>query len=82
MCYTRIHFFNINRKYTNSQHKLKGTGGTTIHTLEALNNSFSTYTYTDISASFFEPAKNKFYETRKMTFLQLDIEKDPIEQGV
>ncbi|KAL8725437.1 MAG: hypothetical protein Q9181_006419 [Wetmoreana brouardii] len=43
---------------------------------------FSEYTFTDISASFFERAKEDFRDCAdRMTFLPLNIEKDPLQQG-
>ncbi|KAI0107024.1 hypothetical protein GGR51DRAFT_559712 [Nemania sp. FL0031] len=42
----------------------------------------NTYTFTDISPSFFEKARNKFSSyTNQMNFLTLDIERDPVLQG-
>eukprot|EP01103_Thecamoeba_quadrilineata_P016450 TRINITY_DN5503_c0_g1_i1.p1 TRINITY_DN5503_c0_g1~~TRINITY_DN5503_c0_g1_i1.p1 ORF type:complete len:1988 (-),score=362.33 TRINITY_DN5503_c0_g1_i1:138-5957(-) len=59
-----------------------GTGGTTSHVLPHLAHRFGSYTYTDISPSFFEAAKTKFQTwVHKMKFSVLNIEKDPIEQG-
>lgn len=59
-----------------------GTGGASWKVLEALGSSFSSYTYTDISAGFFEKAKDLFSEfSSRMVFSTLDIEKDPIGQG-
>ncbi|KAL9086280.1 MAG: hypothetical protein Q9165_007195 [Trypethelium subeluteriae] len=59
-----------------------GTGGTTKMVLSALGDHFTSYTYTDISAGFFEPAKTKFSEhAGKLPFKMLDIEKDPLDQG-
>lgn len=59
-----------------------GTGGASWKVLEALGASFSSYTYTDISAGFFEKARDLFSEfSSRMIFKTLDIEKDPVEQG-
>ena len=67
-----------------------GTGGATQSILEALASQaerngfprFSTYTFTDISPSFFEKAKERFSEySDRMRFSALDIEQDPREQG-
>lgn len=59
-----------------------GTGSSTAATLECLNDGFATYTYTDISAAFFEEAKEMFKSTAdKMIFKTLDAEKDIKEQG-
>lgn len=45
--------------------------------LKNLKNVFSSYTYTDISAAFFEQAKVKFAEfANRMTFKAFDVEKD------
>lgn len=68
-----------------------GTGGATeliLHTLMQQSPDyggsprFAEYVYTDISASFFDKAKNKYRSTStRMTFATLNIEKDPVEQG-
>ncbi|CAG8953568.1 hypothetical protein HYFRA_00010026 [Hymenoscyphus fraxineus] len=59
-----------------------GVGGTTGSVLRAMRDSFSHYTFTDISSGFFEMAAEKFAEYRhKMTFRVCDIEKDPINEG-
>lgn len=59
-----------------------GTGGTTKAVLSALGDQYTSYTYTDISAGFFEEAKAKFSQhASRMTFKTLNIEKDPAEQG-
>ena len=70
-----------------------GTGGMTNYVLDALTQSasraagagtprFTHYTYTDISAGFFEAARTMFAAfPEKVTFKVLDIEKDPILQG-
>ncbi|KHN96044.1 Beta-ketoacyl synthase [Metarhizium album ARSEF 1941] len=59
-----------------------GTGGATGSVLPQLGTSFCSYTYTDISASFFERARAKFgrYSSR-MIYKTLDMEKCPAEQG-
>lgn len=58
-----------------------GTGATT-HEILARETPFTTYTYTDISASFFEKANAKFRRySDKMIFKTLDIEKRPGDQG-
>ena len=57
-----------------------GTGGATKSFLKHLGESFSTYTFTDISSGFFGKASEVFASySSKMTFKVLDIEKD-IEQ--
>ena len=59
-----------------------GTGGTTKKILDTIGNACSTYTYTDISAGFFEKASQKFAEhKRRMIFKTLDVEKDTVDQG-
>lgn len=59
-----------------------GTGGTTRAVLSALGDHYTSYTYTDISAGFFEPAKAKFSQhAGKLKFKMLNIEKDPMDQG-
>jgi acyl transferase domain-containing protein/NADPH:quinone reductase-like Zn-dependent oxidoreductase/surfactin synthase thioesterase subunit/NAD(P)-dependent dehydrogenase (short-subunit alcohol dehydrogenase family)/ubiquinone/menaquinone biosynthesis C-methylase UbiE len=59
-----------------------GTGGTTTHILPILGKHFESYTYTDISPSFFENAKTKFEPwVEKMKFSVLNIERDPTAQN-
>ncbi|KAJ5464099.1 hybrid PKS-NRPS biosynthetic cluster [Penicillium sp. IBT 31633x] len=59
-----------------------GTGGTTRSILDTIKESYSSYTYTDISTGFFEAAAEKFDDHRhKMAFKVLDIEKDIVPQG-
>ncbi|KAJ5100206.1 Male sterility NAD-binding [Penicillium angulare] len=60
-----------------------GTGGTTRAVLSALGDRYASYMYTDISAGFFEPAMAKFSQhAAKMSFKMLNIEKDPVDQGL
>ncbi|CAK3779972.1 probable polyketide synthase [Lecanosticta acicola] len=59
-----------------------GTGGTTKAVFSGLGDQYTSYTYTDISAGFFEQAKAKFSQhANRMVFKTLNIEKDPEEQG-
>ncbi|KAI1407896.1 putative polyketide synthase [Hypoxylon sp. FL1857] len=59
-----------------------GTGGATKAILNEIGDSFSSYTYTDISAGFFENASSVFSQYgEKMVFKTLDVEKDPVQQG-
>ncbi|KAK1986916.1 lovastatin nonaketide synthase, partial [Colletotrichum cereale] len=63
-----------------------GTGGTTKHVLEALGGRFKSYTFTDISAGFFERSEEKLsrYDdgnSGKIKYRVLDIERDPTSQG-
>ena len=66
-----------------------GTGGLTMPVIQALsgttgiNPRFSHYDYTDISAGFFENAREKFAEwSDLMTFKKLDVENDATTQGL
>lgn len=70
-----------------------GTGGATSPILDILSNlaegcgrkstpRYRHYTYTDISPGFFEAAQDRFREHgERMSFRQLDISKDPLQQG-
>lgn len=65
-----------------------GTGSATLPVFEELSRGGErlpdnfTYTYTDISAGFFEKAREKLAKwTRNITFKRLDISQDPIAQG-
>ncbi|KAH6658993.1 putative polyketide synthase [Truncatella angustata] len=59
-----------------------GTGGATKAVMREIGKSFRSYTYTDISAAFFENASNIFSQQRdRMIFKTLDAEKDPLDQG-
>ncbi|ATY66088.1 polyketide synthase, putative [Cordyceps militaris] len=59
-----------------------GTGATTSAVLNALDDAFDTYTYTDLSVGFFETAMERFSSFRhKMIFKALDVEKDVATQG-
>ena len=69
-----------------------GTGGATSPILEILSNyakggnqstfRYQHYTYTDISPSFFETAKERFGQhNERMSFKPLDISKSPLQQG-
>ena len=69
-----------------------GTGGATLPMLNILSNSakggkqstfrYQHYTYTDISTSFFEGAKERFRQHHeRMSFKPLDISKSPLQQG-
>ncbi|KAK3987151.1 Fusarin C synthetase [Cladorrhinum sp. PSN332] len=58
-----------------------GTGGSTSVALKHLGTNLRSYTFTDLSPSFFPAARTRFtqYE-RTMNFQVLDIERSPIEQ--
>lgn len=65
-----------------------GTGGTTLPILETLGGQdgkkprFLRYDYTDISAGFFEAAKERFKPWSSfLRYRLLDIEKEPADQG-
>lgn len=59
-----------------------GTGGSTRSILPELGTAFSSYTYTDISAGFFERARERFSEYGdRMVFKIFDMEKPPADQG-
>ncbi|KAF6832756.1 hybrid PKS-NRPS protein [Colletotrichum plurivorum] len=59
-----------------------GTGGATRAMFDGLDGAYSSYTFTDISSSFFEKAKERLKdEAGHMTFKTLDVEKDVAEQG-
>lgn len=59
-----------------------GTGGTSQVVLEALQNQYASYTYTDISADILERARVLHSHHSKVTFKAVDVEKDPAEQGL
>ncbi|RFU25040.1 hypothetical protein B7463_g11292, partial [Scytalidium lignicola] len=62
-----------------------GTGGATRPVMETLTQHgqrYQHYTFTDISPSFFEQARDIFTdELGNMSFQVLNVEKDPLEQG-
>ncbi|KAI1354752.1 putative polyketide synthase [Xylaria sp. FL0043] len=59
-----------------------GTGGATKAMFREIDSHFSSYTYTDISAAFFENASMTFSRYKdRMVFKTLNVENDPIEQG-
>lgn len=60
-----------------------GTGGTTRRVFDEIGNAYSSYTYTDISAGFFEKASEKFSDhASTMDFRIFNVEKSPAEQGL
>ncbi|KAF2490207.1 hypothetical protein BU16DRAFT_470125 [Lophium mytilinum] len=91
----RAYLSTLSHKYVNLKviEIGSGTGGTTLPVIEALspvgkdgnmtkNSRLSQFTYTDISAGFFDKAKTKFKAWKNiMEFRRLDIEKDPVGQG-
>ncbi|PGH18166.1 hypothetical protein AJ80_04553 [Polytolypa hystricis UAMH7299] len=59
-----------------------GTGSATREVLARINRSYYSYTFTDISAGFFENAQVDFEEhADQFIYKVLDIERDPAEQG-
>ncbi|KAI6351195.1 hypothetical protein MCOR25_010071 [Pyricularia grisea] len=59
-----------------------GTGSATASILAIPELGYNSYTFTDISAAFFEKAKEKFAPfVDRMEFRKLDITKPPAEQG-
>ncbi|KAM0343817.1 hypothetical protein ACHAPU_008247 [Fusarium lateritium] len=63
-----------------------GTGGATTELLRGFAkaggpNAYQSFTFTDISAGFFDKAKKKFAAWDRIEFKTLDIEKDISEQG-
>ncbi|KAI1445302.1 polyketide synthase [Annulohypoxylon stygium] len=59
-----------------------GTGGATKSILKCIGQSFDSYTFTDISSSFFENAADLFSPWRdRMVFKVYDAERDPTDQG-
>lgn len=63
-----------------------GTGGTTEMIMRTLvsgdrERRYDTYDFTDISASFFEKAREKFERCTNMNFKTFNIEVDPESQG-
>ncbi|KAF5603867.1 polyketide synthase [Fusarium pseudocircinatum] len=60
-----------------------GTGGTTNSVLNAIGDTYGRYTYTDISAGYFEAAKTRFHaHSKRLDYKVLDIENDPTGQGI
>lgn len=59
-----------------------GTGGTTTIALDSLASNFRSYTFTDISAGFFENATSIFAQYGdRMVYKTLNIEHHPLDQG-
>ncbi|KAM7200662.1 acyl transferase/acyl hydrolase/lysophospholipase [Naviculisporaceae sp. PSN 640] len=60
-----------------------GSGATTAAVLPALDGSFASYTFSDISSGYFAHAQDRFLDSvsSKMLFRVLDIEKDIVGQG-
>ncbi|KAH9810134.1 Hybrid NRPS-PK synthetase [Teratosphaeria destructans] len=63
-----------------------GSAGTTIGVLEQLGDALSQYSFTDVSAGFFEKARERLAHTQaaandRVAYKILDLERDPLEQG-
>lgn len=59
-----------------------GTGGTSWSILNAIDDAYDSYTYTDISSGFFPNAAEKFSAfAHKMIFKVLNVEDEPSDQG-
>lgn len=59
-----------------------GTGGATSQILPAVEDAFATYTYTDVSAGFFNRVQERFRKyVHRMKFATYDMDKSPTEQG-
>ena len=65
-----------------------GTASATLPVLQTLSRgknqvpAFSSYTFTDISAGFFENARSKLAKwASRLTYKKLDISQDPVQQG-
>ncbi|KAJ5019762.1 Lovastatin nonaketide synthase [Colletotrichum sp. SAR 10_99] len=59
-----------------------GTGSATRYVLNIPQLGLNSYTFTDISATFFDKAREVFSQHKdRMDFRKLDITRDPVEQG-
>ncbi|GIZ42216.1 hypothetical protein CKM354_000549200 [Cercospora kikuchii] len=63
-----------------------GSAGTTVGILDQLGGALGQYTFTDISAGFFEKARERLAKTEaaaadRVVYKVLDLERDPQEQG-
>ncbi|OJJ42361.1 hypothetical protein ASPZODRAFT_170169 [Penicilliopsis zonata CBS 506.65] len=59
-----------------------GTGATTSAVLDAVQDSYESYTFTDISSGFFVAAEDRFAaQGARMRFQIFDMEQDPSTQG-
>ncbi|KAL6364627.1 hypothetical protein LRP88_01747 [Fusarium phalaenopsidis] len=58
-----------------------GTGGTTWSVLNAIENLYDSYTFTDVSSAFFPAASEKFSSFGRIAYRTLDIEQDTAPQG-
>ncbi|KAF3765316.1 hypothetical protein M406DRAFT_67772 [Cryphonectria parasitica EP155] len=63
-----------------------GTGGTTARVLEGFKSEsgeqlYGSYTFTDVSATFFDAARKRFGNHDNIEYRALDISRDPLQQG-
>lgn len=59
-----------------------GTGGSTRIILPVLGDAFATYTFTDVSAGFFERAQERFRDyADRLVFATYNMEQPPADQG-
>jgi hypothetical protein len=63
-----------------------GTGGTTARVLRDITSGdgeilYGSYTFTDVSANFFDAARKRFEDCTNIKYQALDITKDPLQQG-
>ncbi|KAL8724801.1 MAG: hypothetical protein Q9166_007747 [cf. Caloplaca sp. 2 TL-2023] len=59
-----------------------GTGATTSAVLREIRDTYTSYTFTDVSSGFFVAAEERFaQEAGRMIFKTFDMEKRPSEQG-
>ncbi|EME79470.1 uncharacterized protein MYCFIDRAFT_93879, partial [Pseudocercospora fijiensis CIRAD86] len=63
-----------------------GSGGTTQSILSALGDAVGQYTFTDVSAGFFETTRERLAHTDaaaagRVVYKVFDVERDPVEQG-
>ena len=59
-----------------------GTGGTTAAVLPHLSAERAEYIFSDVSAHFLTQAKARFADYPFVRYQRLDIEKDPLQQGI
>ncbi|KAI1125435.1 polyketide synthase [Nemania abortiva] len=79
---------NVTKQLSDRNPRLKfleigaGTGGATKYILNGMGRSFESYTFTDISSSFFEGASEVFEDWgNRIIYKPFDVEQDPVEQG-
>jgi acyl transferase domain-containing protein/acyl carrier protein len=58
-----------------------GTGGLSAHVLPLIEHELHLYTFTDVSAAFFGPAKQKLANFTNVEYKLFDLEKPATEQG-